>query len=262
MSRWIRRILTVGLWIGILCSNCTGIVQGKEMTEVTEVQDYKMMCVRLMEGMKKRQRKMCFYYPGICEDIAKDKKDRYHGLFETLARKDSYLVANIAAMSILYSNDADSCVTFSVTYRTTLRQEKYVDKKVKKLTRRRRRLPPPYKAKWARDYLVKHMRYDVSLDSAYAAFRYGRGNCMAYTLAYLRLMQEMGVPCIYVSGEEHAWNMVRLRSRWYSVDVTWDDATDSYSYFLKGTKDFRNHERIRFGWNRKQRMAKHRYIFR
>ena len=76
------------------------------------------------------------------------------------------------------------------------------------------------------------------------------------------VMQEMGVPCIYVSGEEHAWNMVRLRSRWYSVDVTWDDATDSYSYFLKGTKDFRNHERIRFGWNRKQRMAKRRYIFR
>ena len=62
---------------------------------------------------------------------------------------------------------------------------------------------------------------------------------MAYTLAYLRLMQEMGVPCIYVSGEEHAWNMVKLRSRWYSVDVTWDDATDAYSYFLKGTKDFR-----------------------
>lgn len=85
---------------------------------------------------------------------------------------------------------------------------------------------------------------------------------MAYTLAYLRLMQEMGVPCIYVSGEEHAWNMVKLRSRWYSVDVTWDDATDAYSYFLKGTKDFRNHERIRFGWNRKQRMAKRRYIFR
>lgn len=262
MNRWIRRILSAGLWIGILCSNYTGIVQGKEVTEVTEVQDYKMMCVRLMEGMEKRQRKMCFYYPGICEDIAKDKKDRYNGLFETLAREDSYLVANIAAMSILYSNGADSCVTFSVSYRTTMKQEKYVNKKVKKLARKKRRLSPAYKAKWARDYLVKHMRYDRRYDSAYMALRYRRGNCMAYTLAYLKLMQEMGVPCIYVSGEEHAWNMVKLQSRWYSVDVTWDDATGSYSYFLKGAKDFRNHERIRFGWNRKQRMAKHRYIFR
>ena len=46
---------------------------------------------------------------------------------------------------------------------------------------------------------------------------------MAYSYAFLRLMQELEVPCVYVSSEHHAWNMVKLKNRWDDGEVTWED---------------------------------------
>ena len=67
---------------------------------------------------------------------------------------------------------------------------------------------------------------------------------MSYALAYQRILQEMNIPCIYVKGKNHAWNMVKLGKYWYNVDVTWDDNTTiQYRYFLKSDKDFPGHKR-------------------
>ena len=64
---------------------------------------------------------------------------------------------------------------------------------------------------------------------------------MSYALAFQRIMQEMKIPCMYVKGKDHAWNMVKLKGKWYFVDVTWDDSFGGYKYFLKGTSDFSGH---------------------
>ena len=73
-------------------------------------------------------------------------------------------------------------------------------------------------------------------------------------------MQELEVPCIYVSNEEHAWNMVRVDGRWYYVDITWEETDRDNMYFLRGKEDFPGHGTIRYGLPRKARIARKGYI--
>jgi uncharacterized repeat protein (TIGR02543 family) len=57
--------------------------------------------------------------------------------------------------------------------------------------------------------------------------------CAGYTLAYEMIMNAMGVDCIGVTSDEHAWNKVILEDNWYNVDCTWDDTGGKYFYFAR-----------------------------
>ena len=69
--------------------------------------------------------------------------------------------------------------------------------------------------------------------------------CAGYARAYQLLMQTVGIPTFYVSGESkgvgHAWNLVKLDGEWYYTDVTWDDQNDDggtlYHAYLNITYD-------------------------
>lgn len=53
--------------------------------------------------------------------------------------------------------------------------------------------------------------------------------CAGYSRAFQLIMQDMGYPCVCVSGEiyengdAHSWNLVQLDGEWYYVDVSWGD---------------------------------------
>ncbi len=84
--------------------------------------------------------------------------------------------------------------------------------------------------------------------------------CDAYAQTFKLFMDMFGIDCIYVSGQEpsrdgHAWNMVRLGTNWYHMDVTWDanrshDANNQFSgticndNFLKSDAAFGDHLNI------------------
>ena len=68
---------------------------------------------------------------------------------------------------------------------------------------------------------------------------------------FYRLALEAGVDARVISGigtpsgsegGPHGWNIVELKDKYYYVDSTWDAGRSTYSYFLKGTKDFPEHE--------------------
>ena len=58
-----------------------------------------------------------------------------------------------------------------------------------------------------------------------------------------------GIQCRIVSGDikgsnfGHAWNIVKIGSKWYNCDPTWDrdHIKSGYKWFLKSNKDFAYH---------------------
>ena len=107
-------------------------------------------------------------------------------------------------------------------------------------------------AKALHDYLALNNEYDMRYYSggmprisytAYGALVNRTSVCAGYALAYERLMDQVGIPCEYVTGMttrgSHAWNIIQIDGEWYHVDVTWDDPTPNregyvrYDYFLK-----------------------------
>ena len=78
--------------------------------------------------------------------------------------------------------------------------------------------------------------------------------CDGYAYGFQVIMKSLHIPCRIVEGsaggETHTWNMVRIGSKWYHVDVTWDDpligesnhnTIPDYRYFLKSTKYMQQH---------------------
>ncbi len=74
--------------------------------------------------------------------------------------------------------------------------------------------------------------------------------CEGYARAFKLLCDELGIPCMLITGEgvsgdvteSHMWNYVKVDGAWYAVDVTWDDplyleelGQSRHTYFLIGS---------------------------
>lgn len=101
------------------------------------------------------------------------------------------------------------------------------------------------KEKYVHDALITKVEYDASAEmsqSAYSALVNGKTVCAGYARAFQYIMQQLGIPAYYCtgySGEEHAWNIVRLGDEYYNVDVTWDDTDPAtYDYFNKTDAEY------------------------
>ena len=102
------------------------------------------------------------------------------------------------------------------------------------------------KARGVYEYIIDNAIYDLgsSSQSFSDILLYGRGVCAGYTALTQYLLQQLGIPTIYVTGmgkgESHAWNIVQLDGEWYQLDTTWGDPvsdsgnaeqTKNYYYF-------------------------------
>jgi uncharacterized repeat protein (TIGR02543 family) len=101
----------------------------------------------------------------------------------------------------------------------------------------------------AHDLINDKVTYDEEIDdrnydedshysqSAYSALCTDLTVCAGYTLAYEMIMNAMGVDCIGVTSDYHAWNKVILEDNWYNVDCTWDDTGGKYLYFARNNQN-------------------------
>ena len=46
------------------------------------------------------------------------------------------------------------------------------------------------------------------------------GACGTYALSFQYLMERVGVPCININGDNHAWTMVYIDGKWLNCDPT------------------------------------------
>ncbi|MDO4554145.1 MAG: transglutaminase domain-containing protein [Lachnospiraceae bacterium] len=105
------------------------------------------------------------------------------------------------------------------------------------------------------DYIALHTDYNMAKTPARSSYTAcgvlmnGKAVCSGYATAYQLLLYEYGISSEIATSEkmDHAWNLVKLGSKWYHVDVTWDDPYPeqknyvTYWFFLKTDKEFKNH---------------------
>ncbi len=148
--------------------------------------------------------------------------------------------------------------TYNLKYKTTAIQEQEVDTKVQQLlTEWGDQLNGSEydRIKLIYDYVVSNVTYDYehlndnSYDlkyTAYAALLNHTSVCEGYGLLVYRLMLEVNIDCRFVAGGNHGWNIICVQDTFYYADATWDrnyyDMNADYEFFLKGTKDFTEHD--------------------
>lgn len=104
------------------------------------------------------------------------------------------------------------------------------------------------------DYICNHVDYEYNskkeqIYTAYGALCTGKAVCQGYAVLFYRLCKEAGLSVRIISGTgnggAHAWNIVRIGSKYYNVDCTWDGQnTATYNDFLlKSEADFSDHTR-------------------
>lgn len=115
------------------------------------------------------------------------------------------------------------------------------------------------KALLVHDYIIKNTSYqdknsDNSRLSEYGVLVKHKGNCQGYSLAYAAVMGKLGFSVRFIDSDSmgHVWNQIRLGSKWYNIDLTWDDPVDDdkgknqdgvvfHKYFLASDTYMRNH---------------------
>lgn len=104
------------------------------------------------------------------------------------------------------------------------------------------------------DYICNHVDYEYNskeeqIYTAYGAPCTGKAVCQGYAVLFYRLCKEAGLSVRIISGTgnggAHGWNIVRIGSKYYNVDCTWDGqgATTYNKYLLKSEADFKDHTR-------------------
>ena len=69
----------------------------------------------------------------------------------------------------------------------------------------------------------------------------GEAVCSGFAYVYERLLHSAHIESYVLSNAEgmqikpddHAWTLAKLEGKWYQIDVTWDDGSGSYNYFMK-----------------------------
>ena len=106
------------------------------------------------------------------------------------------------------------------------------------------------------DMLATHIVYTTGATNshnAYGALVEGVAVCEGYAESLQYLLQRVGIQSVEIlgygttdleteTGENHAWNIVRIDGKYYYVDLTWDDHGEenflSYAYFNQNGATF------------------------
>ena len=67
------------------------------------------------------------------------------------------------------------------------------------------------------------------LRSIYGVFVNKKAVCAGYAKAAQYLYNLLGIECVYVVSDTHAWNMIKLEGDYYHLDVTWGDNSNTDS---------------------------------
>jgi len=102
------------------------------------------------------------------------------------------------------------------------------------------------------DYLVKYIKYENGGDytfNVYGALVKNASACEGYAESFTYIARLISVPTICVTSTTHKWNYVYLKSKWYAVDVTYDDPTINNVIYASGSNKNLSHNFFLVGKN-------------
>lgn len=79
-------------------------------------------------------------------------------------------------------------------------------------------------------YLVNRFDYVVTEAPLYDFTQRNIGQCYHYASMFRDMCLAVGIPCEYVSDNNHAWNVNTVDGVRYKFDSTWNDTTETNSY--------------------------------
>lgn len=105
------------------------------------------------------------------------------------------------------------------------------------------------------NYICENVTYDFDghddssntfCHTAYAALMNKTAVCQGYATLLYRMLKSAGIDSRVITGvsgaESHAWNIVKIGELYYYLDSTWDAGNLIFSFFLKGSSSFPDHE--------------------
>ncbi len=186
-----------------------------------------------------------------------------------------YSVYDGYKVSYSYSKVGHYSITFKMNYRTTKSQEKKFEAKLNKTVKslNLEGKSDYQKVKAIYQYITKNVKYSKNGGdtkyTAYAALCKKKAVCQGYSTLFYRMCEEAGVDAKVITGssqgENHAWDIVEIKGKYYNVDSTWDakKAPKNYKYFLKSNKGFKKHTRASefksSSFNKEHKMAASNY---
>ena len=115
----------------------------------------------------------------------------------------------------------------------------------------------------AHDYLVAFCSYQTkgwsvkSANTALGALKYKKAQCSGYSRAFKALCDGMGVKCRYVHANKkalnpsHQFNLVRLKGKWYLIDVQCNDDSGFDAVMLLGKDIYKTYLGSAYKYNTK-----------
>lgn len=146
------------------------------------------------------------------------------------------------------SNGSSTQIRYTINYRITSSYNKKLLAKAKSVAKAFKGSKAT-KIKKIHNYIVKNTDYVNGGYTAYNALVDHGAVCEGYALEFYLLCKYAGISCRVVTGTaygsnsegNHAWNVVKNGSKWYNMDVTWDDTTASTAYYMKKNSQFSKH---------------------
>lgn len=245
--------------------------EAKQLDGTIKVKSHQSFVQAVYEMMAEREESCRFYYKGDCAKIFDENVKQL--LMDVCAIDDKsttddadYLANSVYTVTVHSSKNGkgnkvlESVLEVNVQYYEDARQLEEVNKRVAELLPKLEleKKSRYKKIKKIHDFVVNYLQYShggAYPYSAYGALTEGSAVCQGYAQLMYKLLMVAGIPCktvtgkVYMNGimEDHVWNVVKLKGKWYYLDATWDDPVGNgdmliYDYFLKGSDTFgRNH---------------------
>ncbi len=222
--------------------------------------DYDSAVSYLRKQMVSRETEITLNFPASWFDSHKDGL-YYDLLYDAMKCDDSStgqegdaLIYGFGGCRLSYSNAG--YIQYTMSYHSDAEQEAKLTAAVAEAmtTLQLNGLSEAKKITKIHDYICNHVDYaynstEEQIYTAYGALCTRKAVCQGYAVLFYRLCKEAGLSVRIISGTgnggPHAWNIVRIGSKYYNVDCTWDgqDAATYNEFLLKSEADFRDHTR-------------------